>query len=344
MSKRLIDNIGSRYVEAANSLTSRKARKRIVAYVESYDDVFFWRMVLGQFENRERYFEVMLPDKLNRLERGKKAVIMKLLTDHVGEGMLACVDADYDYLLQGRTQSSQTMLRNPYILHTYAYAIDNMVCYGPSLHDVCVAVTLNDSHVFDMNQFLVEFSKAVFPLFVWNIWHYRNGLYTKFSITDFLRVIEMGNFKLGAADEMLHRLRRKVDRKVRQLQQEHPEARQSYLQTKEEMKQLGVRADNCYMYIQGHHLFDKVVLPMLRKVCDHLVRLRQNEIVQQSRHAVQRRNELQCYNHSVENISLLLKKNVGFVVSEQYRMILADVARLFPVQDLGTAPTTEQLS
>ena len=56
---------------AANKLASKKARRRIVAYVESYDDVFFWRTVLGRFEDDTRYFEVMLPTR-DKLERGKK--------------------------------------------------------------------------------------------------------------------------------------------------------------------------------------------------------------------------------------------------------------------------------
>ena len=48
MSKRLKDNLSSGYFEAANRMTSKKARRRIVAYVESYDDVFFWRSVLSR--------------------------------------------------------------------------------------------------------------------------------------------------------------------------------------------------------------------------------------------------------------------------------------------------------
>ena len=56
MAKRLRDSITSQYIEAANRLNSQKARRRIVAYVESYDDVFFWRSILAQFENGERYF------------------------------------------------------------------------------------------------------------------------------------------------------------------------------------------------------------------------------------------------------------------------------------------------
>ena len=51
MARRLRDSITSQYIEAANRLNSRQSRRRIVAYVESYDDIFFWRSVLSRFEN-----------------------------------------------------------------------------------------------------------------------------------------------------------------------------------------------------------------------------------------------------------------------------------------------------
>ena len=96
MPKRLRDNINSRYFEAANALTSKKARRRIVAYVESYDDIYFWRTVLTEFEDDKRFFEVMLPSKVN-LTRGKKSVLMNFLEGApLGKDMIACVDADYD--------------------------------------------------------------------------------------------------------------------------------------------------------------------------------------------------------------------------------------------------------
>ena len=48
MGKRLKDNLSSAYFDAANYLNGRNARKRIVAYVESYDDIFFWRTASTQ--------------------------------------------------------------------------------------------------------------------------------------------------------------------------------------------------------------------------------------------------------------------------------------------------------
>ena len=79
------------------------------------------------------------------------------------------------------------------------------------------------------------------------------------------------------------------------------------------------------MYIQGHHLFDKVVVPMLSKVCDKLVRQRQSEIARESVHGTQRRNELSCYTNSLTDITSMLKKNAGFMRSPQFHQIEKDL-------------------
>ena len=328
MSHRLSDNLNSAYIEAANRMKPKTARRRIVAYVESYDDVFFWRSVFSRFEDDTRYFEVMLPTRMERLDRGKKAVMMKLLTDKVGRNMLACVDADYDFLIQGKTPVSQEIIQNPYILHTYAYAIENLQCYAPSLHDVCVAVTLNDHAIFDAYEFLKEFSQIIFPLFVWSIWFYRSPIYNEFCITDFTHVIETGHFSIEHAPGILQNVKRKVWNKIRQLQREHPDAKESYLQVKEDILRLGVTPETTYLYIQGHHLFDKVVVPMLKKLCFILIREREAEINRQSIHSAQCRNELSCYSKSVEEIPSMLRKNISYVRSEPFRRILADVERI----------------
>lgn len=327
MAKRLNEHLTSRYFEAANMMTSKSSRRRIVAYVESYDDVFFWRTVLGQYENDTRYFEVMLPTKKGKLERGKKAVLMAMLGEQVGQDMIACVDADYDYLIQGMTPMSETILNSPYIFHCYAYSIENMQCYAPSLHDICVSVTLNDHALFDFETFFRHYSEAIFPLFVWNIWYYRTPHYGEFTITDFNKVIEMGRFNLYNADVMLDNLRSKVGRKVKQLQKENPNAKDSYQEVKNSIKALGVTPQSTYLYIQGHHLFDTLVIPMLTKVCDSLIRKREGEIHEQAMHNTQLRNELSNYNHSIGNIETMLKRSRGYIQAEPFKKIQADIER-----------------
>lgn len=332
--KRLRDQITSEYMKAANRLKSKSARRKIVAYVESYDDIFFWRTVLSQFEDETRYFEVMLPSRTN-LQRGKKSVLMNLVSKQVGEDMIACVDADYDYLLQGTTAVSQEIIGNPYVFHTYVYAIENYQCYAPSLHNVAVSVTLNDHVIFDYADYLGQFSEAIFPLFVWSIWFYRNGNYGKFTISDFNKVIDTGNFKLANPYEAIVNLRHKVGRRVTQLQRQNPKAKESYIALKEELKRLGVTPQTTYLYIQGHHLSDTVVVPMMKRICDALIREREKEIQHTAKHSTQRRNELSCYSHSVEPIPPVLKRNTGYVLSGPFKRLTDDIRHFLDSQGGG---------
>ena len=325
MSKRLRDNINSNYFEAANALTSKKARHRIVAYVESYDDIYFWRTVLSEFEDDKRYFEVMLPSKIN-LSRGKKSVLMNFLEGApLGKDMIACVDADYDYLIQGCTAQSKRVLESPYVFHTYVYAIENYQCYAPSLHNVCVSVTLNDHRIFDFREYFRQFSEAIFPLFVWSIMLYRNGNYPKFTITDLNRIADPGGFNVQHPEPSIANVRRKVHTKINELQRLFPGAKEEYLKTKEDIKALGVTPQTTYLYIQGHHLFDTVVSPIMSKVCNLLRQERQNEIYHASAHKTQKRNEMSCYENSLQDIKVMLMKNTGYMASEQFRRLQDDV-------------------
>ena len=355
MANKLTDNINSKYFEAANALKSKQARRRIVAYVESYDDIYFWRTVLSPFEDDKRYFEVMLPSKAN-LTRGKKSVLMNFLEgkgkkkrrrereerpetrveepreEILGRDMIACVDADYDYLMQGATDQSKKVLQSPYVFHTYVYAIENFQCYAPSLHNVCVSVTLNDHRIFDFREYFAQFSEGIFPLFIWSIMLYRNGNYPKFCISDFNRIADPGGFTVNDPEKSLANVRRKVGVKVHELQRQFPDAKEAYLKLKDELKSLGVTPQTTYLYIQGHHLFDTVVAPILSKVCNLLRQERQNEIYHATAHKTQKRNEMTCYENSLQDVKTMLKKNNGYIMSEQFRRLQDDIQRYLDAQ------------
>ena len=42
-------------------------------------------------------------------------------------------------------------------------------------------------------------------------------------------------------------------------------------------------------------------------------------------HNTQMRNELSCYEHSIENVGSMLKKNTGYIRSPQYQWLRADI-------------------
>lgn len=315
--------ITSDYITAANRL--KGGRRRIVAFVESYDDVAFWSQVLRQRENEGRYFEVMLPSR-NSLAKGKRMV----LANQLGPDMIACVDADYDWLLQGRTTHSREMCGNPYVLHTYAYAIENLLCYSSGLHEACVKATLNDAHVFPFADFLEEYSRIIWPLFVWNVWAYRYNKYKEFSLSDFAAIVCVGGFRMEARARMLEELRRRVNKAVSHLQHRYPEARDTYAPLRQSLLNLGLTPDTTYLYMRGHDLMDGLVLPLLEDVCNHLHRAREREILALAVHEQQKRNELSAYRHACSPVDEILRKYTGYTSSEPYQKIMQDAARLLP--------------
>lgn len=318
---------------AANALRPKDSRRRIIAYVESYDDIFFWRTVLDQLENDKRYFEIMLPTKghngKNVLGRGKRTALQCIL-QNTGKDMIACVDADYDYLMQRQTESSQMMLDTPYVFHTVAYAIENMQCYAKGLHNVCVMATLNDHRIFDFEAFLREYSEAVWPLFCWSVALYRKSRFDIMTITDMNKVIATGTLKIENAKYMVSRVRAKALQRVKMLRNSHPAIAREIPGVRDDLLRLGVTPDTVYLYIHGHHLLNKIVEPIVRNVCDNLVKEREREIHKQALHHTQMNNELSSYTNSLQEISPMLKKNTSYTLSPVFQRILQQFAAVFP--------------
>lgn len=327
MKKRLQDHLSSGYIESANKLRSKRLKKRIVAYVESYDDVFFWRSILKKFENDEYYFEVMLPSRTS-LSRGKKSALMNMLGPGLGEYMIACVDADYDWLLQGATEMSRTVCNNPYVIHTYAYAIENYQCYAPNLHTICVMSTLNDRIMIDLNAFMSEYSSIIWPLFVWNIWCYRYNNYSEFTMSDFCEVVTFRDVNPYHPENTLQAVKNRVNKKIAWLQRRFPEGKKTYAPLRAELLNMGLTPETTYLFMQGHSVFENVVMPLLTPVCTLLRKEREREIVKLAEHEIQRQNELACYQHSQAPVDDMLRKNTGFRTSKPYEWLSEDIKRL----------------
>ena len=327
MAKRLSKNLTSRYLEAAHRLQSKRKRQKIYAYVESYDDVLFWSQLLREVETEDYCFEVMLPSH-NSLCKGKRQALANVTSEQLGSHMIACVDADYDYLMQGATDISRFVTGCPYVFHTYVYAIENYQCYAPALHGVCVMATLNDRRIFDFEAFFSAFSVTIWPLFVWSIWCYRYGCYKTFSMADFCNVIALNNLRFVQPAQVLEQVRRRVNRKMGWVQHRLPQARKNYAALRDELVRLGVTPETTYLYIRGHDLFDAVVSPLLSAVCEALRREREHEIRRLAEHNVQMQNELSAYQHAASPFDEMLRKHTGYRDAPPYRRVQDDVRRL----------------
>ena len=324
MGKRLSDNLSSLYLGAANKLKPKKAKRKIVAYVESYDDVAFWRSVFDDFEDENCYFEVMLPSKKN-LCKGKKSVLMNNLGARLGTNMVACVDSDYDYLLQQTNSTSRQINNSRFVFQTYAYAIENFQCYAGALHEACVLATMNDRKLVDVEAFMSLFSQIAYPLFVWSVWFYRKGNLNGFPMTEFNSFVRLDHIKLTQPEEALMQMDKRVKNKLRHLEKAYPGALDEIESMKAEFTYLGVTPETTYMFIQGHHVKESVVMKLLTPICCALRRDREEEIKRLAVHHLQYKNELAGYEHRVLGIDVVLSKHTGYKDSPLYQKIEADV-------------------
>ncbi len=325
MATSLKHNLTSAYLDAARKLSPKRARRRIVAYVESYDDIAFWRTLLSEFENEERYFQVMLPSSTS-LAKGKKMVLMNTLnTAELGRSLIACVDSDYDLLLQGATNVSRKINRNPYIFQTYGYAIENFHCFADSLHEVCVQATLNDRSILDFPAFLKRYSQIAYPLFLWNVWFYRQRDTHTFPMYDFNACVRLREVNVRHPYHSLDEMQQTVSAKLSELRARFPQYIDRVERLGKELERLGLTPDTTYLYIQGHHIMDCVVLKVLTPVCTVLRREREEEIKRLAEHNEQFRNELTGYENSQVNVSLMLKKNSGYKNLYLYQWLREDI-------------------
>ena len=269
----------------------------------------------------------MLPSRNQHLDRGKKAAIANMLKG-VGRDMIACVDADYDYILQGSTEMSKQMLENPYIFHTYAYAIENFQCYAKGLHETCVLVTLNDHRIFNFERFLQSYSQTIWPLFVWHVvFLQRRKMTMHFDMCEFNKVVVLPSVRIQNPKWAIEYLSKKVRAKMFQLERRFPKLKDALPETERMLRDLGINDNNTYLYIQGHHLFDLVVSPVVQTVCDILRNEQENDIRDRAVHSEQARTEIACYENSLGKVKMMMKKNTYYQFSPEFQKILADVER-----------------
>jgi len=101
----LKDNFNNQYLNAFSKLKPKKASKQVLVYVESEEDIAFWRNILKKFENKDIQFAIQLPSNTTMSKGKKKAMernndIFSLIPiNNLGEYLIICIDSDYDYIL-----------------------------------------------------------------------------------------------------------------------------------------------------------------------------------------------------------------------------------------------------
>ncbi len=297
----------------------------IRVYVEGYEDVAFWRGVFDDYESDRFTFEISVPLR-DDLAKGKKVVLG--MADGSDRDTMLCVDSDFDYLFADQTEASRRINGTPNIFHTYAYATENYQCYAPSLHNICVKATKNDTRIFDFERFFEEYSRTIYPLFVWYAYSAQIDTPRIFTLIDFKSSVKLNYLEVenNGADTLAW-LAKHVERRLRTLQEQHPEVETQFPAFERTLAERGVRPENTYLFMQGHTLLDNVVMPVLDAVCGRLRNLSVARINGSDRHGVALVNEQSNYNNALQDVRDVLQFNENYKECFLYRKLKADIER-----------------
>ena len=299
-------------------------RHLVRVYVEGYEDVAFWRGIFDHFRNPYLRFEISVPNRED-LPKGKK-VLMGMIGNTSAEDVLLCVDSDFDYLFDGATEQSRAILEAENMFHTYTYATENYLCYAPSLRNVCVKATKNDTRIFDFERFMAAYSRAIYPLFLWYVHSAQLSHESVFTLAEFRAAVRFGYVDIRRNGEnTLAWLERNVEHRRETLERENPEMVAEVEAMGERLKSKGVEEDNCYLYMHGHTLMDNVVMPLLKAVCDKLRQLSVAKITNSKVEGTALKNELQNYTNTLRSIHDVLLDNENYTACPLYKRLRDDI-------------------
>ena len=310
--------------ELPERLPPEKGCRRFMVYVEGYEDVAFWRGVFDDFESDDFTFEISVPLR-DDLAKGKK-VVLRMAEKPQPDDSLYCIDSDFDYLFQSVHEESYRITHSPYMFHTYAYATENYVCYAPSLHNVCVRATKNDTRIFDFERFMAAYSRTIYPLFLWYAFSARESSTSVFQLVDFKNSVKINYLEPDDnASTTLTWLARQVSRRRTALENARPDIAERIDDFGRELQQMGVEPDDTYLYMHGHTLMDNVVMVALNAVCERLRLLSISRITSSSQRGQALNNEMSNYNNQLRNVRDVLLDNENYTDCFLYHKLSNDI-------------------
>lgn len=273
--KTLIEGYSPDYSYKASKLTGRP--NRVTVEVEDTIDAAFWGDLLQSVCPDKEYhfkpFHTVISHNEEKTSKGKSG-IMKMSTQlnayHIG-----CIDADYDWLLSDSSVYGSEILNNPYLLHTYAYSIENLLCEPKTFLHLCKAATQEHPNT-DFESCLFNISTILYPLLIWSLYLISKGE-DELSSTKWKRILTSDFSKV---QDPLDEIRNRVSCRLVEIEKKY----EDYAAEKEDFErrlnqQKGLSPDNAYLYIYGHAFFDHVLRYLLKPVADklqqkHIERLR----------------------------------------------------------------------
>ncbi|SHK68118.1 DUF4435 domain-containing protein [Xylanibacter ruminicola] len=316
------------YSENASILTGNP--NRVTVEVEDTIDKDFWSDLLGELcPEKEFHFDpyhtILNEDgTCERTGKGKSQIINA--SAGFNDWHIGCVDSDYDWILSNYTEAGKTISGNKYLLQTYAYSIENLMCLSSTLSDFCRENTEEDVD-FDFVDYLTRLSKAIYPLLVWSTYLYSKGI-LDFTPNDWREVL-INTEK--DPEVSLAKIVTKAKAKVEEFDKKY--AGEITEKTDFELENIikrDVTDDETYLYVRGHELFDHILYSVLNSVIKKLRNQHYAVLRTSGTDEEFRKTALREYQNKDTNVGKELSKNYRYKNNTLiYKKIWADVMQIW---------------
>ena len=321
----LISGYNPQYSENASILTGNP--NRVTVEVEDSIDKEFWKdLLMDLCPEKEYHFDpyhtVLKDEEYQRNGKGKDQIIKN--SHGFNEWHIGCVDSDYDWLLSDYTEYGKTISASKYLLQTYAYSIENLICLPSTLGDFCREITEEELE-FDFEDYIRKLSQIVFPLLAWSVYLYSKDNH-EFTPKAWRPILITGITDIDHSLEIIeHRVNEKLDEFNKKYASEMAEFEKM---TRALLTEKAMTSENAYLFVRGHELFDHLANIVLRTIIPQL--RQQHYSALQAIEGEERVIALQAYHAKDTSIVNSLKKNYRYKGKTSiYNKIKADVLNIW---------------
>ncbi|WP_298615182.1 DUF4435 domain-containing protein [uncultured Odoribacter sp.] len=309
------------------ALDAKMFRCRAAIHVENKDDIIFWSTVIKHFRPDDRFHFIAGSRNEFGHETSGVTQCLKYL-NYLSTDFFICIDSDYRYLLHEKEIDVKH-----YVLQTYTYSFENHHCFAEGLDEVCSRVTHVPNQIFSFRRFLAEYSRIVYPLFIWHL-YFLGADPTRFSKYEFNQFINLGKHKapdiLNNVGKALEELRYKVKKKTDYFERIYPQADLAFIRNKYEI--LGLTSDTTYLFIRGHNVYD-MISSISKEVCKILLK--------KARRGHHTREAIAALYRDRNNVDMELRQNIHYGAYTAIQKLEKDIYELlgnvevpFPRQEM----------
>lgn len=256
------------YVKAYATMESAEKDASGFVYIESEADKEFWDSILTKCAKGKYFFKFKGKQEGKSEPRGKS--ILEDLYTTANEAALVAIDSDFDYISPNRSDIAKKINSNKYVLQTFAYAIENI-----KLDYIRVDKCLGKTCFFEPNDhtlttFMKSYSSIIYEVMLKYFYLMNIGaelpfledeLHQRLIPSDIVNCYS--NNDLSSVKNLVSEIDLLLSPLIGDTQSFTVFCELSYYR--------GMNPENCYKFLKGHDVEDKMVIPIVNYIRQDLI-------------------------------------------------------------------------